>query len=202
MSDIRRTLRGVANDLWGAPVQKAAPATPETDKTDKTINQAAPAEPAFEEIWKAVDDAIDWTALLADGGEASPLAPLAGRVLAGETAAYEAALQALQPLSDLSGYCTDCAVTVVDADTLQAAYRAAFSADNRRLACGLALRIARDLLAALPVFTVQVHATYEGGAVLDAAYTRDALRGIRVNVVDPEAVTAACGTWTNAMQGE
>jgi len=199
MSDIRRTLRGVANDLWGAPVQKAAPATPETDET---IEQTAPSEPAFEEIWKAVDDAIDWTALLADSGEASLLAPLAERVLDGEPAAYEAALQALQPLSDLSGYCADCTVTVVDADTLQAAYRAAFSADNRRLACGLALRVARDLLAALPVFTVQVHAAYEGGAVLDAAYTRDALRGIRVNIVDPEAVTAACGTWTNAMQGE
>ena len=184
MTDIKRMMRGVAHDLWRVPLpEKQQPA-----------QESVPA-PAFEAIWKAVDEGIDWTGLLAEPAGQPALATLANDVLLGNADAYRTALDILKPLADLGAYYTDCAVEIVDADTLSASYTAAFAADDKKHACGLALRTARDLLAALPVSSVRVHAAHTDGAVLEAQFTRDALRHIRVNVADPVEIAAQCGKW-------
>ena len=74
-------------------------------------------------------------------------------------------------------------------------YTAVFSSDDRRRAAGLALRVARDLFAALPVTSISVWASHADGKVLEADFTRDMLRNIRVNVANPEEIAAQCGIW-------
>lgn len=184
MTDIKRMMRGVAHDLWRVPLAETQP----------PVQESIPA-PAFEEIWKAVDEGIDWTALLAEPAKQPVLSALANDVLLGKTDAYRTALDILKPLADLSAYYADCAVAIIDADTLCVTYTAVFAADDKKRACGLALRSARDLLAALPVSSVQVHAAHSDSAVLEAEFTRNALRHIRVNIADPVNIAAQCGKW-------
>ena len=184
MADIRQTMRSVAYDLWRIP----------EPEIKKPVQEAAPA-PDFEDIWKAVDEGTEWTAILADPAANPALAPLAGDVLLGDVAAYRAALDIIRPLDDLKAYYTEGAVEVTSSDMLCVAYTAAFSSDDRRRAAGLALRVARDLLAALPVTSINVWASHADGKVLEADFTRDMLRHIRVNVADPEEIAAQCGVW-------
>lgn len=193
MHDIRRMMRAVADDLWRVPQPEAKS---EAGEAAAPAEPAEPAAPSFESVWKAVDDEIDWTALLAAPAKQPQLAALAPDVLAGDTAAYRRALDILCPLTDLAPFMHECTVEITDADALSVSYRAAFDAADRRRACGLALRAARDLLAALPVFTVRVEAVHQDGMILRAAYTRDDLRRVRMTVADPEQLTAACGVWS------
>ena len=184
MTDIRQTMRSVAYDLWRIPA-------PEMKKPV----QEHVAAPDFEDIWKAVDECTDWTAILADPTANPELAPLAEGVLRGDKAAYFGALDVIRPLDDLKVYYTDGAVEVTSADMLCVAYTAVFSSDDRRRAAGLALRVARDLLAALPVTSISVWASHADGKVLEADFTRDMLRNIRVNIANPEEIAAQCGIW-------
>ena len=193
MHDIRRMMRAVAGDLWRVPQPEAK------HEAGEPAVPADPAEPAalsFESIWKAVDDEIDWTALLAAPARHPQLAALAPDVLAGDPVAYRRALDIIRPLTDLAPFMQECAVGITDADALSVCYSAAFDASDRCAACGLALRAARDLLAALPIFTVRVEAVHQDGMILRAAYTRDDLRRVRMTVADPEQLTAACGAWS------
>ena len=172
-----RSLAGVARDLWGVPAGEETPHT-----------AALPA-------WKGVDEAIDWTELLANGGN-DPLAALAPAVLAGQCDAYRAAIDLVQPLADLAPYLTHYAIDLPDADTAAVCFASQVSAEDRREdACGIALRVARDLFSVLPVTVVRVEAEFAGGT-LHAAFRREQLLNVRINAADPAAVAEACGTWT------
>lgn len=192
MHDIRRVMRSVAADLWRVP----QPEQPEPAGEERADEASAPTEADFDAVWQAVDNPVDWTELLANPAQHPTLAALAPDVLAGNPDAYRRALGVILPMADLAPYMTDCTVAVTDADTLAVAYRALTDAADRRRACGLALRAARDLLAALPVFTVRVEAVHQDGMVLRAAFTRDSLRRVRIAVADPEQLAADCGTWS------
>ena len=192
MHDIRRVMRSVAADLWRIP----QPEQPEPAGEERAAEASAPAEADFDAVWQAVDNPVDWTELLASPAQHPALAALAPDVLAGDPAAYRRALDVILPMADLAPYMTDCAVAIDDADTLTVAYRALSEAADRRRACGLALRAARDLLAALPVFTVRVEAVHQDGMILRAAFTRDDLRRVRFAVADPVQLAADCGTWS------
>ena len=184
MKNPDRSLAGVARDLWGMPAGAETPHTA-AEKPD------VPALPA----WKGVDEAIDWTELLANGGN-DPLAALAPAVLAGQCDAYRAAIDLVQPLADIAPYVTHYEIDLPDADTAVARFASQVSAAERREdACGIALRVARDLFSVLPVTVVRVEAEFAGGT-LHAAYRREQLLNVRINAADPTAVAEACGTWT------
>lgn len=184
MTDIKQTMRNVAYDLWRIPA-------PEMKKPV----QEHVAAPDFEDIWKSVDECTDWTAILADPAVNPELAPLAEGVLRGDKAAYFAALDIIRPIEDLKAYYSEGAVEVSSSDRVAVAYTAVFPSDDRRRAAGLALRVARDMMAALPVATVNIWASHADGKVLHADFTRDELRHIRVNVANPEEIAAQCGIW-------
>jgi len=57
----------------------------------------------------------------------------------------------------------------------------------------MALRIARDLFAALPVLTVEVRATQAENALLTVSFTRAQMNKVRFAFIDPVAFVKECG---------
>ena len=203
MPENRYDLSDIVDDLWGASAQDSAP-------------QPAPAPrkmyqstfPPFEQLWKTADDTVDWTDALAparptDGLTSENLWAFfhqhAAQVLQGDTAAYVEVLQAANPLGDLAAYAQSFDVETLNADQLQvsfqakAAYLGKSEGETRRYLCAVSLRIARDLMALLPVREVIVLAQQEGTTLLDVAFDRGELQKVRFSFIDPVAFVTACG---------
>ncbi len=200
MTDLRRSLlRGMSDivtDLYGEPA-KAASNPPKPDKKEAVL--------PFDALWKTADESIDWTDILVspvptDGLTApdrwASLHALAPKVLRGDAAAYLDALTCLNPVGDLTPYVTALDVSTVDADALSAEFAVRddlLMADGRAYLAGLALRIARDLFAAVPVLRVSVTAKQGAETLLTAAFTRQQMNRVRFNFVEPMAFVAGCG---------
>ena len=171
------------------------------EETAAETDAAAPS--ADEEIAaeETVDDSIDWTDVLVSPTPTDGLTPAAEwaflhaqapAVLQGDPAAYLAVLQRIQPMDDLLPYVTALEVTPADPDTLRVVFSPRpdlMGAGARAYLCGMAVRIARDLFAALPVLTVTVSA----GDALSAAFPRAQMNRVRFAFIDPAAFVAACG---------
>ena len=166
MTDIRRSLlkgmSSIVTDLYGEPAKQNT-ATYKTADTPATAN--APALPAFTQLWKTADETIDWTDILISPTPTDGLTPPekwaflhrhAAGVLKGAIAAYLAVLQQENPMVDLMPYVAALNVTCADADTLRATFSPRSDLQGKEYLCGMALRIARDLFAALPVLRVEV----------------------------------------------
>lgn len=206
MSDLRRTLlRGMSDivgDLYGEPV---APRT----ATMKAANAPAPAQqpalPPFCQLWKTADETIDWTDILVSPTPTDGLTPPdkwalyhrhAAAVLKGDINAYLAVLQAENPMADLTPYVAALDVTTINADTLRADFAPRedlLDGNAREYLCGMALRIARDLFAALPVLAVDVTATHARQTLLTVRFTRAALNKVRFAFIDPVDFVLGCG---------
>ncbi len=200
MTDIRRTLlRGMADivgDLY--PNERAAnTATYKSADTPAPLNP--PALPPFTALWKTADETIDWTDILISPTLTDGLTPpdkwafyhqQAAAVLRGDIVAYLAVLQQENPMADLMPYVAALDVTTVDADTLRAAFTPRDDLQGAEYLCGMALRIARDLFAALPVLTVKVSA----GDALTVTFTRAQMNKVRFAFIDPVAFVKECGT--------
>ena len=197
MTDLRRSLlRGMSSivtDLYG----DAAPRTASLKPAGSPTPAQQPSLPAFTQLWKTADETIDWTDILISPTPTDGLTPPdrwalyhrhAAAVLRGDTAAYLAVLQSANPMEDLMPYVSALDVTTVDADTLHASFapRADLLGDNAdTYLCGMALRIARDLFAALPVLAVTVKALQGDDALLDVTLTRAQMNKVRFAFIDP-----------------
>jgi hypothetical protein len=99
-------------------------------------------------------------------------------------------------MADLTPYVSALDVTTVDADTLRATFAARpdlLSKDTDIYLCGMALRIARDLFAALPVLKVEVKAVQGDDALLTVAFTRAQMNKVRFAFIDPVKFVNECG---------
>ena len=65
--------------------------------------------------------------------------------------------------------------------------------DKKQYLSALGLRIARDLLACLPVSEVKVIGEHEGKTVYDVTFNRDQLLHRNFAFVDPVALSEECG---------
>ncbi len=205
MTDLHRSLRkGMADiigDLYGEP----APATATLKSAEAPAPKNPPALPPFAALWKTADETIDWTDILVSPTPTDGLTPTdkwamyhkhAAGVLAGDTAAYLAVLQAENPMADLTAYVAALDVTTVDADLLRASFAVRpdlMETDAQQYLCGMALRIARDLFAALPVLRVEVDATRDGERLLHVAFTRAQMNKVRFAFIDPVKFVESCG---------
>ena len=210
MTDLRRSLlRGMADivtDLYGEPLPAKNTAT--LKSADAPAPAKQPDLPAFCDLWKTADETIDWTDILVSPTPTDGLTPPdkwalyhrhAQGVLKGDVAAYLAVLQAENPMADLTPYVSALDVTTVDADTLRAGY--AVRPDllhkyTEQYLCGMSLRIARDLFAALPVLTVEVRATQYEKPLLTVSFTRSQMNKVRFAFIDPVAFVKECGGHT------
>ena len=65
--------------------------------------------------------------------------------------------------------------------------------DGKKYLSAMGVRIARDLLACLPVSEVKVTVTYGGRNAMAAVYRRDQLLHRNFSFLDPVALSEECG---------
>ena len=206
MTDIRRrrlrSMADIVGDLYPGEAQTHT-------ATYKSAQDAAPTQqpalPAFCKLWKTADETIDWTDILVSPTPTDGLTPPdkwavyhrhAEGVLKGDISAYLAVLQYENPMADLTPYVAALDVTTVDADTLRATFTVRpdlMEKNTDTYLCGMALRIARDLFAALPVLTAEVEARQGDDVLLTVSFTRAQLNKVRFAFIDPIAFVNECG---------
>lgn len=201
---LTRSLGSIVDDLWGAPVPRPAAAA-KGDPVPAAPKVSAPSFPPFEQLWKAVDETVDWTGVLAhdtpNDGLTSPevwalYRQYAARVLAGEPEAYLAVLKAADPLRDLTPWAEKLDVVCRDADCLHVTVTllpALLKKEGRRYPAGMCLRAARDLFALLPVVRVEAEAVCDGKPLMQVPFERAELQKVRFSFVEPEAFVTQCG---------
>jgi hypothetical protein len=206
MTDIRRSiLTGMADIVGDLYPEEAGKNTAIYKSASTPVPAKQPALPAFCKLWKTADETIDWTDILVsptptDGLTAPDKWAVYHRhaegVLKGDIAAYLAVLQYENPMADLTPYVSALDVTTVDADTLRASFAVRpdlMTKDTDTYLCGMAVRIARDLFAALPVLTVEVKATREDNDLLTVSFTRAQMNKVRFAFIDPVGFVKECG---------
>ena len=167
--------------------------------------QPRPALPPFEALWKTADESIDWTEALVSPTSTDPLTPQeqwtlyhkqADAVLHGSTAAYLNVLKAANPMEDLMPFVTAMNVRAENSDRLSATFAVRpdlMDDDAKRYVSGMAVRIARDLFAVLPVLRVSVCARQEGTELLQVEFTRQEMNKVRFAFIDPVPFVQHCG---------
>ena len=194
MTDLRRSLlkgmSDIVGDLYGEKLVKSAV----LKAADSPEPAQQPALPPFSQLWKTADETIDWTDILVSPTPSDGLTPPdkwalyhrhAQAVLQGDLAAYLAVLQAENPMADLMPFVSALDVATVDADTLRATFAPRADLQGDEYLCGMAVRIARDLFAALPILTVEVAAQQENEVLLTASFTRAQMNKVRFAFIDP-----------------
>ncbi len=194
----------IVRDLWQEqprPTPTDAPADPEQARVYSVRSATLP----FDALWKVADDPIDWTEALASETPTDRLTDpkkwrtyhqQAERVLRGDTGAYLEVLKAANPMADLTPYVSSLDVATQDADTLRAAFTVRselLNSDGRHYLAGMALRIARDLMAVLPVSAVVVEARRGEETLLSVSFERNELYKVRFAFIQPEAFVEKCG---------
>ena len=203
-NEFMKRMKAIASDLWGgiatpgeeaaAPEEPKAPARePEKPKMD------------IRSLWKTADETIDWTDALA---HSTPTDGLTGprlwsfyhkhaqNVLAGDLGAYTEVLQKANPLGELTDFARDIRMQAQSPERLESSFvcNGGLLEQNRKLyLSAMGLRIARDLLACLPVEEVTVTAQHDGDTVFTATYPRQKLLHRNFVFTDPVALAEECG---------
>ena len=202
MTDIRRSLLKGMSDILGDLYGEEAAPKATLKSADEPVPAKQPALPPFCQMWKTADETIDWTDILVSPTPTDGLTPPdkwalyhrhAAAVLKGDTAAYLAVLQAENPMADLTPYVAALDVATVDADTLRATFAPRADLQGNEYLCGMALRIARDLFAALPGLTVEVTAVQDETTLLTVTFTRAQMNKVRFAFIDPVEFVLECG---------
>lgn len=190
----------------GATEQPAQPRVSQDPQAYTT--PAQPEFPPFETFWRGVDETVDWTDALAhphptDGLTSETLWGFfhehAEKVLAGDLPTYLEVLKAANPLGDLTPYARGFNVHAASADRLTVSFEALPEylvkepAEVRRYLAGISLRCARDLMALLPVVSVDITARTGDKTLLTVPLLRGELQKVRFAITDPEQLVLQCG---------
>lgn len=216
-SELVKKFRDIGLDLWGArPAgtaygetgRQAAPCAQEPakpvskEKTESKKNTAS-----IDALWKIADEIVDWTEVLSH--EVSPdgltsqrmwnfFRRMAEKVLQGDTGAYAEVLTTVNPVGDLTGFTDGIRLRVPGADRVEAVFEASdayLKQDKEKYLCALSVRIARDLLACLPVSEVGVTARKGETTLLEVTYPREKMNKRNFSFLDPTDLTQECGGW-------
>ena len=208
-----KKLQAIGSDLWGGKAD--LPEAASEDASSQPAGQAAEAgkqnpqtfrpKIGIENLWMTADETVDWTDALAyerpnDGLTAPGLWQYyhqqAEKVLSGDIQAYAEVLRKINPLGDLTEYADGLTMRAPDAERLEGQFtcRADYLEKYGKLyPAAMGLRIARDLLACLPVSEVGVTAYNEGEPVMDVTYRREALHSLHFRYTDPVQLALQCG---------
>ena len=191
----------IVDDLWGE-----APASPAPRPRPAAAPQ--PAFPPFTQLWKVADETVDWTDALVRSAPSDGLTDpahwalyhrYAAQVLRGDTDAYLAVIEAMQPLGDLADYAESFQIAAPSAETLDASFQAMprylgkTPEEARRYLAGMAVRVARDLFALLPVTQVNVSACSGDRTLLTVDFDKAEMLKVRFAFIDPVAFALQCG---------
>ena len=206
-SEILKKLKAIGSDLWGAEAAGKASSVALGRKPAQTAKSAEERRPeiTLDTLWMAADESVDWTEAL--GHDTPPdrlTSPAlwkffhdrAEKVLRGDVHAYAEVLRKLNPLGDLVMYADDLKMRVPSAERAEGEFTCngeLLEEKGQKYLCAMGLRIARDLLAALPVREVGVTAYNGGKLLMDVTYPREKLHRRNYLFLDPVAVAEECG---------
>ena len=209
--EFMKRMKAIASDLWGGTAALAGEGKEEASKEKREPAPKTAGKPAItiDNLWKTADETIDWTDALSHN---TPTDGLTGprmwsfyhkhaeKVLSGDVAAYADVLQKANPLGELIDFAEGINMRAPSADRLESCFtcrKELMEKNEKKYLCALSLRIARDLLACLPVSEVTVTGEYEGKTVFSVTYTRQQLHHRNFAFVDPVALAEECGAEFN-----
>ena len=167
------------------------------EPTPRTVTKSVATD-----IHKITDDVIDWTEIMVN-----PCPPddsydtelwkyfhgVSAKILSGDIDTYLQVINDINPLNDLLDYGTgfefgtDSPLKMevefqINSDNIDMAEN---STDYQDYVCSVAIRIARDIFALLPVQNVVVHATSDGNDILSVCFDKKTFSCLKFNFIDP-----------------
>ncbi len=205
LNGIRKTPQAGTGAAGKEPAQ--AGAAPETlGREDGKIPTPQPEKKKdIRRLWQTADETIDWTDALGHDRPTDGLTGvrlwelyhrLAPKVLEGDLDAYVEVLTTTNPLGDLTDYVNGMVIRTPSADRLECRFecrRELLEAEGTLYSGALALRIARDLLATLPVSEVYVEGNLDGIRKLGVTFLRQQLLKRNPVFLDPVSFAKECG---------
>ena len=168
---------------------------------------AVPRRPkvTLENLWITADESVDWTeALLRDTPQDGLTGQkrwsfyhrMAPRVLNGDVDAYGEVLTTVNPLGDLAEYVAGMILRTPGPDRLECVFecqRDDLAKSGRDYLGALSLRIARDLLAVLPVSEVGITGNLDGSEKIRVDFRREQLLKKKMAFLSPSDFAEECG---------
>ena len=203
-SELLRRMKAIASDLWREPPEDVVPEPKKQEAKPAKVVVKRP-KIGIENLWMTADETIEWTDALAHDEPTDGLTPQklwefyhknAEAVLNGDLAAYTEVLRKANPLGELMEYAHGISMRAPDPDRLEAMFTGRdehMEKDAKQYLSAMGVRIARDLLACLPVSEVHVTASWQGKTVMDAVYSREQLLHRNFSFLDPVQLTEECG---------
>ena len=207
-SELLRRMKAIASDLWREPPEDVVPEPKRQEAKPAKVVVKRP-KIGIDNLWMTADETIEWTDALAHDRPTDGLTPLslwqfyhrnAEAVLSGDLSAYTEVLRKANPLGELTEYAHGISMRAPDPDRLEAMFtgRDEHMEENaKQYLSAMGVRIARDLLACLPVSEVHVTASWKGETVMDAVYRREQLLHKNFSFLDPVKLTEECGAVFN-----
>ena len=204
-NEFMKRMRAIASDLWGGILPPEDPAPAPAGKPEPARKEPEKPKTGLQAIWKTADETIDWTDALAHDTPTDGLTGMkkwafyhkhAQKVLEGDLAAYTEVLQKANPLGELTEYAENITMQAQSADRLESVFicNAELLKQHKKLyLAAMGLRIARDLLACLPVEEVTVTGENDGKKVFAVTYTRMQLLHRNFVFTDPVELAEECG---------
>ena len=202
-SDLLKRMKAIASDLWREPEDVTAEPKTAADKTGKPVVKRTKIN--IDNLWMTADETIDWTDALAHEWPTDGLTNIAmwkfyhknaEAVLNGDLTAYAEVLKKANPLGELTSFAEGIVMRAPSAERVEAQFncRAEYMGkQSRKYLSAMGVRIARDLLACLPVSEVGVKAVQEGKTVMEVTYRREQMMHRNFSFLDPVKLTEECG---------
>lgn len=201
-NELLKKMRAITNDLWRESPDVAAEMK-EKQNPEKVVLKNP--EIGIDNLWMTADETIDWTDALGHEYPTDGLTNMrlwsfyhkeAEEVLNGNVKAYAEVLRKSNPLGELMAFSKGITMRAPSADRLEAQFNCKpeyLESDGKKYLCAMGVRIARDLLACLPVSEVGVKAVADGETVMEVTYTREQMMHRNFSFLDPVALTEECG---------
>ena len=202
--DLLKKMRAIASDLWREPPEDVA-AEPKEPAKQPVRAVVRTTKFGIDNLWMTADETIDWTDALAHEWPSDSLSSIAmwkfyhrnaEAVLNGDVNVYAEVLRKANPLGELMEYAKEISMRTPDPDRVEAVFSARdehMEKDAKKYLSAMGVRIARDLLACLPVSEVKVTANYNNQTAMEVIYRRDQLMHRNFSFLDPIALTEECG---------
>ena len=204
-NEFMKRMKAIASDLWGGTPAEDENAEQEPQPKPAAQHIAEKVKAGIQDIWKTADETIDWTDALAHNTPTDGLTgpkmwaffhKYAQKVLDGDLNAYTEVLQKANPLGELTEYAEGITMQAPSAEKLESKFicKKEQMEKNRKLyLSAMGLRIARDLLACLPVEEVTVTGEDDGKEVFRATYPRQQLLHRNFAFIDPVKLAEEVG---------
>ncbi len=203
-SDLLNNLKAIAADLWREPPEDV-PATPKAPQEKPAKNVLRRPDINIHNLWMTADETIDWTEALAHEEPSDGLTNVilwrfyhekAEAVLKGDLKAYTEVLKRSNPLGELVALADGIHISVPDPDRAEATFTIRdeyMLRDGKQYLSAMGVRIARDLLACLPVSEVRVTARQQDETMMEVAYRLEQMLHRNFTFLDPVLFSEECG---------